>query len=224
MGDLIFDIGANEGYKTDVFLRLGAKVIAVDPDESNQEALDGKFLKCRFVKRPVTIVGKAVSDRDAVETMWVDQPGSAKNTMNRKWVETLIKDKERFGNTFTFTQRKSVETITIESLIAAHGFPFFIKIDVEGYEVNVIRGMCRPVPFLSFEVNLPEFRSEGSECIQLLGTLSTEGRFNYAFDYERGLALKEWMNQEKFLEVFRSCKEKSIEVFWKTPIFVLSGN
>ena len=38
-GDLIFDIGANHGQKTDIFLRVGARVLAVDPDETNQEAL-----------------------------------------------------------------------------------------------------------------------------------------------------------------------------------------
>lgn len=37
--DLIFDIGANVGEKTDAFIRLGARVVAVEPDEHNQEVL-----------------------------------------------------------------------------------------------------------------------------------------------------------------------------------------
>jgi len=61
--DLIFDIGANHGSKTDIFLRLGARVLAVDPDEANQEALKDKFLKYRWTQKPVTVVGRAVSDR-----------------------------------------------------------------------------------------------------------------------------------------------------------------
>src|SRR5262249_22777465 len=43
-GDLIIDVGANSGEKTDIFLRLGAKVVAVEPDEMNQRILEGKFL------------------------------------------------------------------------------------------------------------------------------------------------------------------------------------
>jgi len=63
-GDLVFDVGANHGRKTDVFLRLGARVIAIEPDEVNQQILEQKFHLYRFVRKPVTIVGKAVSDKN----------------------------------------------------------------------------------------------------------------------------------------------------------------
>lgn len=82
-GDLIFDVGANEGSKTDIFLKLGARVVAVEPDETNQEVLKHKFLRHRLVRKPVVIVGKAVSDRNTVQTLWIDAPGSAKNTSVR---------------------------------------------------------------------------------------------------------------------------------------------
>ena len=86
-GDLIFDIGANSGTKTEVFLKLGAHIIACEPDGLNQEVLKQKFHEYRFTKKPVVIVGKAVSDTETVKTMWIDQPGSAKNTFSVKWVE-----------------------------------------------------------------------------------------------------------------------------------------
>src|SRR5579863_1792126 len=47
-GDVVFDIGANQGAKTETFLRLGARVVAVDPDEVNKEILENKFLKYRL--------------------------------------------------------------------------------------------------------------------------------------------------------------------------------
>src|SRR5579863_480002 len=79
-GDLIFDIGANVGDKTDAFLRLGARVVSVEPDDANQAVLQDRFLRYRVVPKRVAIVGKAVSDRSAIETMWIDGPGSAVNT------------------------------------------------------------------------------------------------------------------------------------------------
>jgi FkbM family methyltransferase len=213
-GDLIFDIGANQGQKTDVFLRLGARVVAVDPDDFNQKILGEKFHSYRLVKKPVSVVGKAVSDRDAIETLWIDEPGSAKNTLNPKWVETLRADATRFGNTLNFAQKKSIETITLDSLIAEHGRPTFVKIDVEGHEVQVVRGLTKPVPYLSFEVNLPEFLNEGQECVKLLARLDPRSKFNFVADCQRGLALDQWIPEEAFLKALRDCKNTSIEVFW----------
>lgn len=215
-GDLIFDIGANHGYKADIFLRLGAKVLAVDPDQVNQEILKDRFLRYRWVKKPVIVLGKAVSDNSGIQKMWIDEPGSAKNTLSQKWVETLRQDETRFGHKLKFIQQREVESITLEDLITMYGAPAFIKIDVEGYEPQVLRGLKKPVPYLSFEVNLPEFREEGMECIELLGKLDAQGMFNYSADCGEGLVLGRWLSLKEFREFFISCPVASLEVFWKT--------
>jgi FkbM family methyltransferase len=218
-GCLVFDVGANHGTKTDVFLKLGARVVAVEPDQTNQQILKEKFLMYRLEHKPVVIVGKALSDKEAVETMWIDEPGSAKNTLSPKWVETLKRDDDRFGQHHDFGQRTTVETTTLDRLIDTHGLPFYIKIDVEGHEPNVLRGLHTAVPYLSFEVNLPEFAPDGQECVEMLGRLAPAGKFNYAAgEYEKGMALREWLDAPEFSRVLAQCAEKSIEVFWKTPI------
>ncbi len=216
-GDLIFDIGANGGYKTDIFLRLGARVVAVDPDKANQEVLRQRFLKYRLTPKRVKIEGKAVSDAISIKTMWIDTPGSAKNTLSPKWVETLRTDSKRFGERLDFASKEQVETVTLEQLIATHGIPFFIKIDVEGHEASVLRGLNRPVPYLSFEVNLPEFKLEGLQCINILHEIAADGQFNYAVD-ERGPMLGNWMPCREFAGVMERCEAPSIEVFWRTSI------
>jgi FkbM family methyltransferase len=213
-GDLVFDIGANEGYKTDIFLRMGARVVAVEPDKHCQEVLKRRFLQHRLRARRVVIVGAAVSDHDGVDTIWTDAPGSAKNTLSRKWVELLRNDDRRFGARLAFGNRQDIETLRIETLISRYGEPFFIKIDVEGYEPRVLRGLDRPVSYVSFEVNLPEFRLEGRQCIELLAAQSVNSRFNYAVDCHRGLVLQKWADRREFLSVFGECDERSIEVFW----------
>jgi FkbM family methyltransferase len=213
---LFFDVGANVGFKTDVFLRLGARVLAVEPDEHNQSILQEKFLKRRLFPKPVTIIGKAVSDRVGSETMWTDGPGSPVNTLNRKWADAVAnRGRDTYGNRrLRFSQRTTVETTTLEELILRYGRPAFIKIDVEGFELNVIRGLRCPVPCLSFDVYLPEFRPEGLECVKLLETLSSDGKFNYTAGCQNGFALERWLDATEFLEVLQ-WYPKSIEVFWK---------
>ncbi len=217
-GDLIFDVGANEGFKADLFLRLGARVVAIEPDETNQSILRERFERFRIVRRPIVIVGKAVSDTNTLETMWIDGPGSAVNTLSQKWATTLNANKarheyEHYG--LDFARHKTVETTTLEQLMSAHGVPIFIKIDVEGYELNVIRGLQRPVRYLSFEVNLPEFRSEALQCVEILERLAPAGTFNYAVDCEQGVTLEHWLSADEFRPVLGECTENCIEVFWK---------
>lgn len=216
--DLVFDIGANQGYKADIFLRLGARVVAVEPDDASQEVLRRRFLKYRLKSKKLAIVSKAISDKNSTETMWIETPGSAKNTLSRKWAETLEANDQRFGQRLNFGQTKEVQTISIEQLISEFGMPFFVKIDVEGYELSVLRGMKRPVPYLSFEVNLPEFRSEGLQCIDVLGRLSPDGKFNFTADCRRGLSLPRWLSKRDFAKELESSGDASIEVFCTSPV------
>jgi len=119
---------------------MGAKVVAVEPDELSQQILRQKFLKYRLRKRPLVIVGKAVSEKASTDRMWIDAPGSAFNTLSNKWVDSLRDNHTRpvwvdsFENDnrgsvhgLNFAQWKEVETVSMGELFAAYGSPFFVK-------------------------------------------------------------------------------------------------
>ena len=220
-GDTVFDIGANTGQKADAFLQLGARVVAVEPDELNLTKLRNRFAGSKGTPLPVSIVGAAISDHEGAETMLVDGPGSALNTLSRKWADTLKSDKERFAHTIDaleFKHEKSVKTTTLDRLIEEFGVPFFVKIDVEGYELKVLQGLHKPVPYISFEVNLPEFKQEGLQCIEVLKSLQETGEFNYSSDCWQGLAKDKWLQASEFSHVFAQCTERCVEVFWRSSL------
>ena len=215
-GQIVFDVGANMGTKSEIFLKLGARVIAMDPDKSNQELLKRKFYAYRLRKKPIEIVGAAVSDRSGVETMWVQTPGSAFNTLSDKWVDSLHEDADRFGERVEYGEKVEVRTMTLEELMTTYGVPYYIKIDVEGYELQVLRGLKRPVPMVSFEANLPDFQSETFECIALLEKIAPDGLFNFAAACEDGLLLKQWLKAGDFAGAIERCGRPSVEVYWRT--------
>ncbi|HEY2548638.1 MAG TPA: FkbM family methyltransferase [Candidatus Acidoferrum sp.] len=215
--DLIFDIGANNGTKAKIFLDLGVRVVAVEPDRANQEILKEKFLNYRMHRLPIVVVGKAVGQGSGTATMLVESPGSALNTLSLKWAESLRKGNSHFPQTMGFGDSADVEVTTIEDLIRDYGMPCYVKIDTEGYEINVLRGMRRPVPLLSFEVNLPEFRQEGLECLDILDELALGGTFNYVADYGEGMALAKWLGRAGMARAVSDCSRTSIEVFWRAP-------
>jgi hypothetical protein len=84
--------------------------------------------------------------------------------------EWLSSDKSRFGNYKNSLQKIEVPTITIDKLIEKYGKPSLIKIDVEGYENNVIRSLTQKVDNLCFEW-AAEWRDKYVLAIDYLETL-----------------------------------------------------
>jgi hypothetical protein len=72
-----------------------------------------------------------------------------------------------------------------------------------GLELEVLQGLRRSTPFLSFEIGPPEPRRELLQCVDLLGGLSSSGQFNYIWDRRNGLALDNWLNLQAFFPITR---------------------
>ena len=83
--------------------------------------------------------------------------------------------------------------------------------------------LLHSVPYLSFEVNLPEFKNEGIQCIEILTLLEDKAEFNYTACLSKGLFLEKWLQGSEFLDVYNQCSEKSIEIFWRTGNHIQSN-
>jgi FkbM family methyltransferase len=143
-GGLCFDLGANHGARTEVFLRLGARVLAVEPQPHC-----ARRLRARFGPHPgFALAAVAVGARPGEAVLHLGKDDLI-STLSGDWLATArsIPELAAIGWEGTIT----VEVTTLDRLIAVHGRPDFCKIDVEGFELEVLRGLSQPLPCLSLE-------------------------------------------------------------------------
>jgi FkbM family methyltransferase len=141
-GDLCFDVGAHIGDRTRCFLALGARVVAVEPQPSCVERL-------RFVfgnDRRVCLVPEALGDRPGQGELAICDAAPTISSMS-----AAFRESGRFAGEYQWTRVVSVPVTTLDVLIERFGRPTFCKIDVEGFELEVIRGLSQAIPALSFE-------------------------------------------------------------------------
>jgi FkbM family methyltransferase len=152
-GDLVFDIGANVGEYTVTFLELGARAVAVEPNPDLAQ-----ILRRRLPDVPVEAV--AVSDREGTAVLQVGER-HREATIALPYAELL---RDRGQN----LRAIEVPVTTLDSLAAKYSPPDFVKIDVEGNEAHVLRGMTTfAPPALSFEYH-PSLLDAARECLEML--------------------------------------------------------
>lgn len=145
-GDLVFDVGAHVGDRTASFRRLGARVIACEPQKNCARLL--RLLHGRDGN--VTIVETAVSDREGVLIFSVNSRNPTVSTLSPDFVAAANAGAKGWEGQ-VWDRQIEVQATTLDRLIEKYGSPAFVKIDVEGAEEQVLRGLSTPVPALSFE-------------------------------------------------------------------------
>ncbi len=159
-GDLCFDIGANIGNRTELLREIGARVVSLEPQGPCVESLRRKFGD----DHAVVIVPSAVGSSPGSAEISVCDDDSTIATMSSRW-----QNEGRFSDR-TWTRSESVPVTTMDHLIAEHGSPSFCKIDVEGFEKQVLEGLSSPVRCISFEFTR-EFLDDARACVALLENL-----------------------------------------------------
>ncbi len=184
---LFFDIGANIGFKTEVFRKIGVSVVSVEPQINCFEILKKKFSLDLNVK----LVNKGIGNKKEFLKIKISSSSSLISTFSDKW-----KNDGRFNN-FVYDQEQEVEIITFDDLITEFGVPDFAKIDVEGYEYEVVRGLSKKIPCISFEFT-SEFFDDSKKIISHLWGLGYRS-FNYGQGEKMKLHLENWLEKDEFV-------------------------
>ena len=137
-GDTVIDIGANIGVYTKMLSELvgpDGYVYSIEPFPSTFEILCYIVRKSRLDN--VEPINVAISDSEAVVTMAIPYDSSGAETHYRA---SIVKDSTEKGK----TKATNVPATTIDSrFLSASGTISFIKCDVEGHELECIKGAAK---------------------------------------------------------------------------------
>jgi FkbM family methyltransferase len=184
-GDLTFDLGAHVGDRISSFRRLGARVVAVEPQP-------GPAWLCRLLHggdRNVTLLRVAVGATSGSLTLRVNSRNPTVTTGSDDFRHAAVGAAGWEGQ--RWDRELVVPMVTLDDLIRDHGRPRFVKIDVEGFEEQVLLGLNYPVPTLSFEFTTIQ-RDVALACLDRLAALGPY-RFDLALGESQELHFGDWV-------------------------------
>ena len=188
-GALVFDIGANVGTMTRVFSALGAKVVAVEPNADCVRHIELTTL------RGVEVLQAAVGETSGVAVLKISDRKDKMSSLSAEWREAVTKENRDYEG--MWKREVTVPMVTLDALIGRYGMPAYIKVDVEGYEEQALKGLSQCPALLSFEFNRVYLEPA-------LGALENPifagAEFNYTLVDPVKFELQEWVGREELKE------------------------
>jgi FkbM family methyltransferase len=170
-GDLAFDIGSHVGDRIGSFRRLGARVVALEP----QPACAAAIRQIYADDPSVTVVEAACADKPGSMTLYINSANPTVSSGSKAFLAAADGAPGWEGQVWDGSV--DVQTTTLDLLIERHGMPAFIKIDVEGFEDIVLGGLTRAPAAVSFEFTTIQ-RDVAMRCLDRIEQID---RYRYTF-------------------------------------------
>ena len=195
-GELAFDVGAHVGNRVRVFRQIGARVVAIEPQPDFVAVL--RMLYGRDPGVAIEAIGVA-AERGQGE-LHLSSRTPTVSTFADSWMNDVQADR-RFHR-IRWDTVISVPLVTLDELITRHGEPQFCKIDVEGFEHEVLSGLSRPLPALSFEY-IPIANARAIACVERTSALG-DYRYRHSRVETHRWAIANWLEPETMIEILRA--------------------
>lgn len=189
-GDLVFDIGAHVGSRSHTLLSLGAEVVAVEP-QPDFAGLIARHLGPRLKGFEKVAVGAA----EGRITLRISSRHPTVSSTSGRFIEQ-VSATNGFRNV-VWDREVEVPVTTLDALIARHGMPAFCKIDVEGAEAEILKGLSQPIALVAFEY-IPAAPSIAIEAVERLMALGRY-RFNRVVGESHRFAGTGWKEADALL-------------------------
>jgi len=189
-GDLVFDIGAHVGDRTAAFASLGARGVALEP----QPRIAGWLRRLVGGTPGVTVVEAAVGREPGSARLAVSARTPTVSTLSDSWKRRMGEGNPGFRDV-RWETAVDVRVTTLDALIGEHGVPRFCKIDVEGFEAEILEGLSHPVPALSFEF-VRGGLDVARRCVARLRSLG-DYEYNVVEGEERAFRLAGWRSADQ---------------------------
>jgi len=200
-GGLMFDIGAHVGDRTASFRRLGARVVAIEPQPAALRALRRIFRH----DPGVVLVAAAAGAAEGRVALHVNARNPTVSTVSPGFIAAAEGAPGWEGQ--HWDRVIDVPMLTLDALIARHGVPDFVKIDVEGHEAEVLAGLSRPLPALSFEFTTIQ-RGVALRALDRLGELGPHA-FNLSLGEDHALGLADWVDGRAMAGILRDLPDRA---------------
>ncbi|CAM4047654.1 MULTISPECIES: FkbM family methyltransferase [Flavobacterium] len=204
-GDLCFDIGANIGAKSKIMLNISENVIAFEPQKSchlHLEKLKQKNVNFNYLPY-------AVGAKNEIKKLYLGNYSEIAS-LSKKFIKNYTTEKV-YWKDYEFVEVKS-----FNHLIETYGLPKYCKIDVEGYEFEILSNLNYQIPIIEFEFT-GKLIADTLKIIDLFKNQNID--FNYTLNENQNFHLKKWIKNTEIKEIIKGLPIKNLHgnLFCKNP-------